>query len=226
MSRRASGSSWSATAWPPPGSSRSWSARRRLTDRLARRPCSATSRVPAYNRILLSAPSSRAATAADALTLKQPEWYAAHGIDLRLGRRVLEIDRDAGEVMLVDGTRIRYDRLVLATGSIPTLPPIRGLVRMDGRLHPKVHAFRSARRLPTGWSSALPGARARGRGRRRAARAPGRPGADAPRRRDRGGRGHRAPARPARSARPAGGPRARPAPARHRGLHRAPARSG
>ena len=32
---------------------------------------------------------------------------------------------------------------MLATGSIPTLPPIRGLVRLDGPLHQKVHAFRS-----------------------------------------------------------------------------------
>ena len=54
--------------------------------------------------------------------------------------------------MLVDGTEIPFDRLVLATGSIPTLPPIRGLVRMDGRLHPKVHAFRS--RLPTATAAA------------------------------------------------------------------------
>ncbi|GAA1134190.1 FAD-dependent oxidoreductase [Nocardioides aquiterrae] len=36
-----------------------------------------------------------------------------------------------------------YDVLVLATGSIPTLPPIRGLVQLDGRLDERVHAFRS-----------------------------------------------------------------------------------
>jgi assimilatory nitrate reductase electron transfer subunit/nitrite reductase (NADH) large subunit len=56
---------------------------------------------------------------------------------------VLEIDRERSDVMLVDGTVIEYDALVLATGSIPTLPPIRGLVRMDGSLHEAVHAFRS-----------------------------------------------------------------------------------
>ena len=51
-----------------------------------------------------------------------------------------------------------YDRLVLATGSIPTLPPIRGLVRIDGRLDERVHAFRSlddCLRL----DAAVPGAR-------------------------------------------------------------------
>ena len=82
--------------------------------------------VPAYNRILLSAVLEGSHTMS-AVTLREPEWYAGHGIDLRLGTRVLEVDRDAGEVMLVDGTRLPFDRLVLATGSIPTLPPIRGL---------------------------------------------------------------------------------------------------
>jgi assimilatory nitrate reductase electron transfer subunit len=95
-----------------------------------------------YNRILLSA-VLEGSHRLEALTLREPAWYADHGVDLRLGARVLEIGRNVREVMLADGTRIGYDRLVLATGSIPTLPPIRGLVRMDGRLHEKVHAFRS-----------------------------------------------------------------------------------
>lgn len=119
-----------------------------------------------YNRILLSA-VLEGTHAADALTLRSEEWFADHGIELRLGARVLEIDRDAkgidgreGEVVLVDGGRVAYDRLVLACGSIPTLPPIRGLVRRDGTLHPKVHAFRSladCRRLD---AALVPGARA------------------------------------------------------------------
>jgi NAD(P)H-nitrite reductase large subunit len=99
-------------------------------------------RVPSYNRILLSA-VLEGTHPVSALTLKAASWYDAHGVDLRLGSRVLELDRERREVMLVDGQRIPYDKVVLATGSIPTLPPIRGLVQVDGQLHPKVHAFRS-----------------------------------------------------------------------------------
>lgn len=95
-----------------------------------------------YNRILLSAVLEGTHSPA-ALILRSEAWFADHGVELRLGARVLEIDREASEVALVDGERIAFDRLVLACGSIPTLPPIRGLVRRDGTLHPKVHAFRS-----------------------------------------------------------------------------------
>lgn len=112
-----------------------------------------------YNRILLSA-VLEGTHSVDAITLRPASWFASHGVDLRLGARVLEIDRPAGEVMLVDGTRIPFDKLVLATGSIPTLPPIRGLVRFDGSLHPKVHAFRSLADCRGLSEAAVPGARA------------------------------------------------------------------
>ena len=97
---------------------------------------------PPYNRILLSAVLEGTHRRGE-LTLRTPEWYDENAIDLRRGTRVLGIDRDGHEVLLTDGTTVGYDRLVLATGSVPTLPPIRGLVRADGTLRPEVHAFRS-----------------------------------------------------------------------------------
>ena len=54
-----------------------------------------------YNRILLSA-VLEGTHSADALTLRSPEWFADHGIELRLGARVHEIDREAREVLLVE----------------------------------------------------------------------------------------------------------------------------
>ncbi len=92
---------------------------------------------PPYNRILLSAVLEGTHDPA-ALELGLRDT-----VDLRLGTRVVDIHREQREVELADRSRVGYDALVLATGSIPTLPPIRGLVRPDGRLHEKVHAFRS-----------------------------------------------------------------------------------
>src|SRR6266540_2364820 len=46
-------------------------------------------------------------------------WYGEHDVDLRLGTTVTEIDRGAHEVVLADAGRIRYDRLLIATGSSP-----------------------------------------------------------------------------------------------------------
>jgi assimilatory nitrate reductase electron transfer subunit len=112
-----------------------------------------------YNRILLSA-VLEGTHSPSALTLRSEPWFADQGIELRLGARVLEIDRVAREVVLVDGERLGFDRLVLATGSIPTLPPIRGLVRRDGTLHPKVHAFRSLADCQRLEASITPGTRA------------------------------------------------------------------
>ena len=46
-------------------------------------------------------------------------WYAEHDVDLRLGTRVTAIDRAAHEVTADSGERIRYHKLLLATGSSP-----------------------------------------------------------------------------------------------------------
>lgn len=114
---------------------------RRAPDRMAITVLGDEDTAP-YNRILLSA-VLEGTHRPESLTLRSPQWYADHGVELRLGARVLGVDRERKDVMLVDGTLVEYDVLVLATGSIPSLPPIRGLVRMDGSLHEAVHAFRS-----------------------------------------------------------------------------------
>ena len=74
-----------------------------------------------YNRILLSA-VLEGTHDVSSLALR-----LADHVDLRLDARVVEIHRDEREVELADRSRLPYDALVLATGSIPTLPPIRGI---------------------------------------------------------------------------------------------------
>lgn len=47
------------------------------------------------------------------------DWYEANGVELRTATRVTGIDRDARQVVLADGERLGYDRLLLTTGSAP-----------------------------------------------------------------------------------------------------------
>ncbi|MET9575915.1 NAD(P)/FAD-dependent oxidoreductase [Streptomyces sp. DT199] len=57
--------------------------------------------------------------------------------------RVTGIDRAARTVRCADGSVIAYDTLVLATGSNPVLPPLRGLFTENHQLPEGVHAFRT-----------------------------------------------------------------------------------
>ena len=53
-------------------------------------------------------------------------WYRDHHIELQLGTEVSAIDPAAHTVSLPDGSTVRYDKLLLATGSQPRRPPIPG----------------------------------------------------------------------------------------------------
>ena len=57
--------------------------------------------------------------------------------------RVTGIDRAARTVRCADGSLIAYGTLVLATGSNPVLPPLRGLFTENRQLPEGVHAFRT-----------------------------------------------------------------------------------
>ena len=45
------------------------------------------------------------------------DWYQRHGIDLRVGVRIVDVDADAKTVTGDDGSVTPYDKLLLATGS-------------------------------------------------------------------------------------------------------------
>ncbi|MFG6136454.1 nitrite reductase large subunit NirB [Halomonas sp. B23F22_10] len=77
----------------------------------------------AYDRVHLS--EYFAGRDAQSLALCDADFYAEHGIELRLAEEVTAIDRDASEVITERG-RYPYARLVLATGSFPFVPPIPG----------------------------------------------------------------------------------------------------
>jgi 3-phenylpropionate/trans-cinnamate dioxygenase ferredoxin reductase component len=56
----------------------------------------------------------------DSVFVHEPAWYAQHDIELHLGQTVDRIDRAAKTVRFGDdGTLVRYDKLLLATGAEP-----------------------------------------------------------------------------------------------------------
>src|SRR6185436_3015146 len=66
---------------------------------------------------------------AQALSLASLDWYAERKIELHLGERGARVDRDRRVVVSSTGREVRYDRVVLATGSSAYVPPISGANR-------------------------------------------------------------------------------------------------
>lgn len=79
---------------------------------------------PAYDRVNLSQLFS--GRSAGDLLLAQREWYDQHQIRLETNRRVVRIDTGSRLLWNQDGKSEPFDRLVLATGSSPWVPPIEG----------------------------------------------------------------------------------------------------
>jgi nitrite reductase (NADH) large subunit len=78
----------------------------------------------AYDRVNLSGYFS-GKTAAD-LSLVEPGFYDNNNIQIHIGDRAVSIDRANKTVTSANGLEIAYDKLILATGSYPFVPPIKG----------------------------------------------------------------------------------------------------
>jgi NADPH-dependent 2,4-dienoyl-CoA reductase/sulfur reductase-like enzyme len=72
-----------------------------------------------YDRPPLSKEALRGGPDEPSLLLRPPQWYAEHGVELRLGRPARSLDAAARAVTLDDGTVLDYDGLVVSTGSRP-----------------------------------------------------------------------------------------------------------
>ncbi len=89
-----------------------------------------------YNRILLSPVLAGEMTLSE-IMLNDLDWYRDNQITLHAGRKVVDIDRGRRIVRADDGTEAHYDRLLLATGSLPFILPV------PGRDLPGVIAYRT-----------------------------------------------------------------------------------
>jgi nitrite reductase (NADH) large subunit len=95
-----------------------------------------------YNRILLS-PVLAGEKSIDDIMLHTRQWYVDHGITLHAGDPVVHIDRRKRVVRAASGREVRYDRLLLATGSKPFIIPV------PGHDLPGVIAFRDIQDVET-----------------------------------------------------------------------------
>lgn len=95
-----------------------------------------------YNRILLSNVLAGSDDARE-IYLNPLDWYGDNDIDLRAGVRVVRVDPFAHLVHADDGSTVRYDKLILATGSRSFFPPVDGIWSDDKTLAPGVFGFRT-----------------------------------------------------------------------------------
>jgi len=89
----------------------------------------------AYDRVMLT--SYYTGNSADDLALTTPEQYNEMGVQYYLNQAATSIDRSAKTVTSSDGDTISYDKLVLATGSYPFVPPV------PGKDQDHIHVYRT-----------------------------------------------------------------------------------
>jgi apoptosis-inducing factor 3 len=73
----------------------------------------------------------------DYVPLRDDRFYADNGIDTRIGQTAVQVDLPAREVVVASGSKISYDRLLLATGA----EPVR--LTIPGADQPHMHTLRS-----------------------------------------------------------------------------------
>ena len=78
-----------------------------------------------YDRIMLSPVLSGEKTFED-IIIHGDGWYVQNNVTLYKGHRIVAIDRAARTVTSDHGVTERYDRLVIATGSVPFILPVPG----------------------------------------------------------------------------------------------------
>jgi len=89
----------------------------------------------AYDRVMLT--SYYTGNSADDLALTTPEQYDEMGVQYYLNQEATSIDRAAKTVTSSNGDTISYDKLVLATGSYPFVPPV------PGKDQDHIHVYRT-----------------------------------------------------------------------------------
>jgi 3-phenylpropionate/trans-cinnamate dioxygenase ferredoxin reductase subunit len=127
-----------------------------------------------YERPPLSKEYLRGEAGREKVYVHDEGFYGAQNIELRLGSSAVSLDPAARELSLDDGERLRYHRLLLATGAAPRrlkipgadLPGVMYLrsVRDSDALRDRLHQGGSVVVIGAGWIGAEVAASARQRG--------------------------------------------------------------
>jgi nitrite reductase (NADH) large subunit len=78
-----------------------------------------------YDRIMLS-PVLSGEKKFEEIVIHGDGWYVEHGVTLYKGHKVTAIDRAAKTVTSEHGVTVGYDKLIVATGSLPIVIPVPG----------------------------------------------------------------------------------------------------
>jgi nitrite reductase (NADH) large subunit len=78
-----------------------------------------------YNRIMLS-PVLSGEKSYEEIIIHGDGWYIDNGVTLYKGHKIVAIDRAAKTVTSDKGETVSYDKLVIATGSVPFIIPVPG----------------------------------------------------------------------------------------------------
>lgn len=93
-----------------------------------------------YYRVKLTSLISKDFTEEEVLVNKE-SWYEENNVEVILNKIVEELDCKNNTIKLDDGSRLEYEKLLIATGSRPFIPPI------NGKYKEGVFALRSLRDL-------------------------------------------------------------------------------
>lgn len=66
-------------------------------------------------------------TTEEKMKYRGADFYEANGCELLLGKTAVKLDAVKKEVLLDDNSAVAYDKLLVATGSTPFVPPVKGL---------------------------------------------------------------------------------------------------
>ena len=78
-----------------------------------------------YSRIRLIEYLAKEADKKD-IVIHKDDWYEKNNIKLLLSTPVIEIDKDNKQVVTAGGDALQYDKVLIATGGISFVPPIKG----------------------------------------------------------------------------------------------------